>query len=36
MKQILGETWTIDLNPNLIYEYASDDYKNRLGSVITW
>jgi hypothetical protein len=32
----MGTTWTIDANPNLVYVYADDNYKDRVGTVITW
>jgi len=37
ISQLLGETWTISVNPNLLYAYAEDDSgKERLGDVIMW
>ena len=36
MSKILGEAWTVDANPNLIYVYADDSYKDRIGAVLTW
>lgn len=32
----LGTAWTIETNVNLIYVYADDSYKDRVGTVITW
>jgi hypothetical protein len=32
----MGEAWTVDANPNLIYVYANDSYKDRVGTVLTW
>ena len=37
ISSLLGETWTVSVNPNLIYVYTDDsNYKERLGSVIMW
>ena len=36
ISKIMGEAWTVDANPNLIYVYADDSYKDRIGAVLTW
>jgi len=36
ISKIMGEAWTVDANPNLIYVYADDNYKDRVGTVLTW
>lgn len=36
ISSLLGTAWTIKANVNLIYVYAEDSYKDRVGSVITW
>jgi hypothetical protein len=34
---MMGETWTISINPNLLFAYAEDSSgKERLGDVIMW
>jgi hypothetical protein len=36
ISKIMGEAWTVDANPNLIYAYADESYKDRVGTVLTW
>jgi hypothetical protein len=36
MTEILGVAWTIDVNANLLYSYADESYKARLGNLIVW
>jgi hypothetical protein len=36
ISKMMGEAWTVDANPNLIYVYANDSYKDRVGTVLTW
>jgi hypothetical protein len=36
ISKMIGEAWTVDANPNLIYVYADDNYKDRVGTVLTW
>lgn len=35
ISEVLGTSWTIDINPNFIYAYAKDSYaKDSLGSCL--
>jgi len=37
VSKALGETWTISVNPNLLYANTDDeDRKSNIGSVIYW